>query len=99
MESSNLSFRKWFIVIHLMTSTKKGFSAKEIQRQLGQKRYEPIWYMMQKIRMAMVPEMNGMTSLVLPKWMKASLPPLILKTGESAEESSDVVGVERTEPR
>ncbi len=53
MELSNLSFRKWFIVIHLMTSTKKGFSAKEMQRQLGQKRYEPIWYMMQKIRMAM----------------------------------------------
>jgi hypothetical protein len=36
-----------------MTSTKKGFSAKEIQRQLGQKRYEPIWYMMQKIRYTM----------------------------------------------
>lgn len=53
MQDSNLSFRKWFVVMHLMTSTKKGFSAKEIQRQLGHKRYEPIWYMMQKIRTAM----------------------------------------------
>lgn len=53
MQYSNLSFRTWFIVIHLMTSTKKGFSAKEIQRQLRSKRYEPIWYMMQKIRTAM----------------------------------------------
>ena len=53
MQDSNLPFLMWFIVIHLMTSTKKGFSAKEIQRQLGHKRYEPIWYMMQKIRYAM----------------------------------------------
>ena len=53
MQDSNLSFRIWFVVMHLMTSTKKGFSAKEIQRQLGHKRYEPIWYMMQKIRTAM----------------------------------------------
>ena len=53
MEASNLPFRIWFLVMHLMTATKKGFSAKEIQRQLGHKRYEPIWYMMQKIRIAM----------------------------------------------
>lgn len=53
MQDSNLPFRTWFIVIHLMTSTKKGFSAKEVQRQLGHNRYEPIWYMMQKIRTAM----------------------------------------------
>jgi len=53
MESSNLSFRDWYIVMHLMTSTKKGISAKEIQRQLGFKRYEPVWFMIQKIRVAM----------------------------------------------
>jgi len=53
MESSNLPFRDWFIAMHLMTSTKKGISAKEMQRQLGRERYEPVWYMMQKIRVAM----------------------------------------------
>lgn len=53
MEDSNLPFRVWFFVLHLMTSTTKGFSAKEVQRQLGFKRYEPIWYLMQKIRTAM----------------------------------------------
>lgn len=53
MQDSNLPFRMWFIVIHLMSSTKKSISAKEMQRQLGHKRYEPIWYMMQKIRTAM----------------------------------------------
>ncbi|MBT4399619.1 MAG: IS1595 family transposase [Bacteroidetes bacterium] len=53
MEDSNLPFQTWFIAIHLMTSVKKPISAKEMQRQLGYKRYEPIWYMMQKIRTAM----------------------------------------------
>jgi len=37
----------------LMSVTKKGFSAKEIQRQLGLKRYEPVWQMTHKIRKAM----------------------------------------------
>ncbi len=36
-----------------MSATKKGFSAKEIQRQLGLKRYEPVWAMTHKIRDAM----------------------------------------------
>jgi len=39
--------------MHLLTSTKKSFSAKEIQRQLGFKRYEPVWAMVHKLRKAM----------------------------------------------
>src|SRR5665213_575568 len=50
MEKSKVPVRIWFIVIHLMTTTKKPFSALELQRQTGYGRYEPIWYMMQKIR-------------------------------------------------
>jgi len=50
LQSSNLPYRYWFIAIHLMTSTKKSISALEMQRQLGHKFYEPVWYMMQKIR-------------------------------------------------
>lgn len=53
MHSSKLSFQYWFIAMHLLTSTKKSFSAKELQRQLGHKRYEPIWAMMHKIRSVM----------------------------------------------
>lgn len=53
MEHSKLSVRIWFMAIHLMTSTKKAFSALELQRQLGIKRYQPVWFMMQKIRKAM----------------------------------------------
>jgi hypothetical protein len=39
--------------MHLLTSTKKTFSSKELQRQLGHKRYHPIWHMMHKLRSAM----------------------------------------------
>ena len=53
MHKSKLSYRYWFIAIHLLTSTKKSFSAKELQRQLGHKRYHPIWHMMHKLREAM----------------------------------------------
>ncbi len=53
MEHSNLSFLIWYKTICLMSATKKGFSSKEIQRQLGLKRYEPVWSMVHKIREAM----------------------------------------------
>ena len=53
MEKSHIPVLIWFMCIHLMTSTKKAFSALEMQRQLGMKRYEPVWYMMQKIRKSM----------------------------------------------
>ncbi len=36
-----------------MSMTKKGISAKEMQKQMGHKRYEPIWRMMHKVRTAM----------------------------------------------
>lgn len=53
MQNSNLPFRYWFMAMYLMTGTKKAFSAKEVQRQIGHKRYQPIWEMMHKIRRAM----------------------------------------------
>lgn len=53
MESSKLSFLIWYKTMFLMSVTKKGFSAKEIQKQLGLKRYEPVWAMVHKLRKAM----------------------------------------------
>jgi hypothetical protein len=41
------------LCIELMTLSKKSFSALEMQRMLGHKRYEPIWFMMHKIRRVM----------------------------------------------
>lgn len=53
MENSKLSFMIWYKTIFLLSTTKKGFSTKEIQRQLGLKRYEPAWAMVHKLRKAM----------------------------------------------
>lgn len=53
MESSKLSFMIWYKTIFLLSTTKKGFSSKEIQRQLGLKRYEPVWAMVHKLCKAM----------------------------------------------
>jgi len=53
MHKSKLPYRYWFIAMHLLTSTKKSFSAAEIQRQLNHKRYQPIWNMVHKLRQAM----------------------------------------------
>ncbi len=53
MEHSNLPFRYWYFVSFMMTSFTKSFSAREMQRQLQHNRYEPIYWMMHKIRVTM----------------------------------------------
>ena len=53
MHGSQLPFRYWFIAIHLLTGTKKSFSALELQCQLGHKYYDPVWAMVHKLRMLM----------------------------------------------
>ena len=53
MENSNLPFLIWYKTMFLMSATKKGFSSKEIQKQLGLKRYEPVWAMVHKLRRVM----------------------------------------------
>lgn len=53
MESSNLPFIMWFKCIALMTMSKKGISAKEMQRQLGHRRYDTVWLLMHKVRSVM----------------------------------------------
>ena len=53
MEDSKLPFMKWYMAMIFMSATKKGFSASEMQRQIGHKRYEPIWLMVHKLRTVM----------------------------------------------
>lgn len=53
MESAKLSFHKWYLCMTFMSSTKKGISALEMQRQLRHKRYGTIWRLMHKIREGM----------------------------------------------
>lgn len=53
LQHSKLPFRYWFLSMYLMTMTKKGISATELQFHLGHKRYEPVWQLMHKIRRGM----------------------------------------------
>jgi hypothetical protein len=53
MEHSKLPFRYWFVAMHLLTGTKKSFSASELQRQLVHKRFQPILEMLHKLRNVM----------------------------------------------
>lgn len=53
MEKTKIPLKIWFEIIHLMTSIKKPFSALEMHRQVQTKFYEPVWFIMQKIRITM----------------------------------------------
>lgn len=53
MANSKLPFRCWIAAMFLLSSTKKSFSTAEIRRQLGMKRYQPVWEMVCKLRDAL----------------------------------------------
>ncbi|TVR13954.1 MAG: hypothetical protein EA391_13430 [Balneolaceae bacterium] len=53
MMHSKLSILTWYTCIYHMISSKKALAALDMQCRLGLKRYEPVWVMMHKIRVAM----------------------------------------------
>lgn len=53
MENSKLSMEKWYLAMHLMTSSKNNMSALEMQRQIGLANYQPVFEMMHKLRIVM----------------------------------------------
>ncbi|HEX3943947.1 MAG TPA: IS1595 family transposase [Rhizomicrobium sp.] len=52
-ENTNVDLRKWFRVIHLMLTAKKGVSAMQVQRFMGFGSYKTAWYMCMRIRVAL----------------------------------------------
>jgi transposase-like protein len=57
MERSHIPLTKWVLAIQLMAASKKGVSAKQIERMLGVS-YRTAWFLMHRIREAM----NGVPS-------------------------------------
>lgn len=55
MESSHLPMVKWAMAFHLICSSKKGFSALQLQRELELGSYKTAWFMLHRIRLAMAP--------------------------------------------
>ncbi|HML08335.1 MAG TPA: IS1595 family transposase [Xanthobacteraceae bacterium] len=52
--NTNVDLRQWFRVIHLMLTSKKGMSARQIHRYMGFGSYKTAWYMCHRIRAALI---------------------------------------------
>ena len=53
MESSHLPLTKWALAFHKMAASKKGISAKQMQRELNLGSYRTAWFLTMRIREAM----------------------------------------------
>ena len=53
LHRSKISLHEWFWAAYLVTTQTPGISAMQLQRQLGLRRYETAWVMLQKLRHAM----------------------------------------------
>jgi transposase-like protein len=53
MHRSHIPLRKWVIAFHLMSCSKKGISALQLQKVLGIKNYKNAWHLAHRIRLAM----------------------------------------------
>lgn len=58
LQSSNLNFYTWYKTIFAITQSDKILNSSELKRILGLKRYEPVWYMMHKLRTLMLANHN-----------------------------------------
>jgi transposase-like protein len=64
-EQTKTDLAKWFLAIYLVTSSKGGISAMELQRQMGFGSYQTAWSWLHKIRKAMVrPDRKPLTERV-----------------------------------
>jgi len=65
LDRTRMPLPLWFSAAYLVTTHTPGFSALQLQRQLGLSRYETAWTMLQKLRRAMVrPERDRLSGTV-----------------------------------
>lgn len=53
MENSNLTLRRWLMAMTFISATKQGFTALELQRQMGFSRYQTVFDLCHKVRVIM----------------------------------------------
>jgi transposase-like protein len=53
MESSHVPLTKWALAFHKMAASKKGISAKQMQRELNLGSYRTAWFVCMRVREAM----------------------------------------------
>lgn len=95
MQSSKLPIQKWYLAILFMSATKKGFSACELQRQLGHKRYDTVWSLMHRVRNAMGNRdsrytLEGMIEFDEAYFEKATPDGIKLKRGKGSQKQQNV---------
>src|SRR5918911_1530469 len=65
LHRTHVPLRLWFAAAYLVTTCTPGFSAVQLQRQLGLARYETAWTMLHKLRRAMLrPERDRLSGVV-----------------------------------
>jgi len=94
-EHSKLPIRKWYMAMAFMSYSKKGISAKELQRQLDHNRYGSIWRMMHTIRTSMglrddLYKLEGMIEFDEGYFEKATPESTKLKRGRGSQKQSNV---------
>jgi len=95
MEGSKLPVRTWYLAMLFMTFSKKGVSAKELQRQLRHRRYNTIWSLMHRIRLAMgnrdaLDTLKGMIEFDEAYFEKATPDGIKLKRGKGSQKQQNV---------
>ena len=65
LHRTHVPLRLWFAAAYLVTTHAPGFSAVQLQRQLGLARYETAWTMLRRLRRAMLrPERDRLSGVV-----------------------------------
>ena len=62
-ERSKVGLHLWLQAVHLMSASKKGISAKQLERMLGVT-YKTAWFMCHRIREAMAPDYSNNSNLM-----------------------------------
>ena len=60
MDHTHIPLRLWFWAAYLVATHTPGISAVQLQRQLGISRYETAWYLLHKLRRAMIAPERGL---------------------------------------
>ena len=65
MHRTHLPLRTWFLAAHLLATHSNGISALQLQAQAGIGSYQGAWYLLHRLRKAMVdPERSGLAGVV-----------------------------------
>lgn len=103
MQSSKLPIRIWYLAMLFMSATKKGVSACELQRQLEYKRYDTVWSLMHRIRVAMGNrdaryQLEGMVEFDEGYFEKATPDGIKLKRGKGSVKQQNVAVMAEATP-